>query len=236
MIKTLPPSIWKLLERLAGPTTTALARKKARLIFASPDPKLAVPANPYPVCYRLEGSDYLISNHANVFSRDSLDIGTRFFLQHLPASKGSCDIVDLGCGNGLLGLMAAQRNPAATVHFVDESFMAVASAKENFYRAFGHERKATFRVGDGLKDFEPASADLILCNPPFHQLNTVGDQVANSLFKESRKVLGEGGELWVIGNRHLNYHINLNRLFGAHSVVTANAKFVILKAIAKTAP
>ncbi len=230
MIKTLPPSIWKLLERLVGPTTTALAKKKARLIFASPDPVLVVPDSPYPVCYQLEGSDYLISNHANVFSRDSLDMGTRFFLEYLPARQGACGIIDLGCGNGLLGLIAAERNPEATVHFVDESFMAVASAKENFYRAFGQERKATFTVGDGLMGFELASADLILCNPPFHQQNAVGDQIAISLFKQSKKVLKEGGELWVIGNRHLNYHVNLKRLFGKHSVVAANKKFVILKA------
>jgi len=231
MIKTLPPSIWKMLERLVGPTTTALARKKARLIFASPDPELVTPANPYPVCYRLEDSDYLMSNHANVFSRDSLDIGTRFFLQHLPVRQGNCDIIDLGCGNCLLGLMAAERNPSATVHFVDESFMAVASAKENFCRIFGQERSVTFNVGDGLDDFESASADLILCNPPFHQQNTVSDQIAVNLFKQSRKVLRKGGELWIIGNRHLNYHANLNRLFGNHSIVASNAKFVIMKAI-----
>ena len=51
MIKTLPPSIWKMLERLVGPTSTALAKKKARLIFASPDAERNVPASPYPVCY-----------------------------------------------------------------------------------------------------------------------------------------------------------------------------------------
>ncbi len=234
MIKTLPPSIWKMLERLVGPTSTGLAKKKARLIFVSPDPDLVVPDSPYPVCYQLEETDYLISNHANVFSRESLDIGTRFFLRHLPVIKGACDIIDLGCGNGLLGLIAAERNPQATVHFVDESFMAVASAKENFYRAFGQERNATFRVGDGLKDFEPASADLILCNPPFHQQNTMSDQIASSLFKDSRKVLKTGGQLWVIGNRHLNYHIKLNQLFGKHTVIASNAKFVILNAGAAT--
>ena len=232
MIKALPPSIWKLLERLIGPTTTALARKKARLIFASLDPKLSVPVSPYPVCYPLEDTDYLISNHANVFSRDSLDIGTRFFLQHLPAGTGACDIIDLGCGNGLLGLMAAARNPLASVHFVDESFMAVASARDNFYRALGQTRPAAFSVGDGLTAFEPATADLILCNPPFHQQHTVGDQIAVSLFKQSKKVLRKGGELWIIGNRHLNYHIQLDRLFGKHRVVAVNAKFVILKATA----
>jgi 16S rRNA (guanine1207-N2)-methyltransferase len=231
MIKGLPPSIWKLLERYIGPTTTSLARKKARLVFTSFDSSLIVPNNPYPVYYKLEASEYLIGNHANVFSRDNLDIGTRFFLQYLPVTQGGFDIIDLGCGNGLLGLIAAERNPLATIHFVDESFMAVASAKENFFRAFGKDRLVTFHVGDGLKDFEKTSVDLVICNPPFHQQNTVGDQIASSMIKESRKVLRKGGELWLIGNRHLNYHINLNRVFGNHSIVAANNKFVILKAI-----
>ena len=230
MIKTLPPSVWKLLERLVGPTTTSLARKKARLIFAAPDAELLVPPNPYPVYYRLENTEYLISNHANVFSRDSLDIGTRFFLQHLPSRQDACDIIDLGCGNGLVGLIAAERSSAATIHFIDESFMAVASARDNFHRAFGERREATFRIGDGLMEFESESADLILCNPPFHQQNTVGVQIAVSLFKQSHRVLRKNGELWVIGNRHLDYHSYLNRLFGAHSIVASNSKFVILKA------
>ncbi|MFU8789047.1 MAG: methyltransferase [Methylobacter sp.] len=232
MIKNLPTSAWKLLEGLIGPTTTSLAKKKARLIFATFDGGLMTPPSPYPVSYRLENTEYVISNHANVFSRDSLDIGTRFFLQHLPSRQDACDIIDLGCGNGLVGLIAAERCPAAKVHFTDESFMAVASARDNFQRAFGGQREATFRVGDGLMAVEAASADLILCNPPFHQQHAVGDQIAVSLFKQSKRVLRQGGELWVISNRHLAYHNDLNRLFGAHSVVAANAKFVILKVTA----
>ena len=231
MIKTLPSSVWKLLERLVGATRTSLARKKARLIFATPDAGLIVPSSPYPVSYLLENTEYLISNHANVFSRDSLDIGTRFFLQYLPVRQGACDIIDLGCGNGLVGLIAAERSPAATLHFIDESFMAVASARDNFHRAFGAQRGSTFRVGDGLMGVESESADLILCNPPFHQQNTVGDQIALSLFKQSRRVLRKGGELWVIGNRHLDYPSYLARLFGAHSVVASNTKFIIVKAV-----
>ncbi len=231
MIKTLSPSVWKLLERLVGPTTTSLARKKARLIFASVDAGLIMPPSPYPVYYRLENSEYLIGNHANVFSRDSLDIGTRFFLQHLPYRQDACDIIDLGCGNGLVGLIAAERSPAAAVHFIDESFMAVASAQDNFHRAFGRSRKATFCIGDGLVEAASASADLIFCNPPFHQHNTIGDQIAVSLFKQSRRVLRKGGQLWVIGNRHLGYHSYLDRFFGGHSLIAVNAKFVIVKAV-----
>lgn len=230
MVKALPASVWKLLERLVGATTTLLAKKKARLIIAAPNPDLLVPASPYPVYYTLENTDYLIANHANVFSRDSLDIGTRFFLQHLPVRPEARDIIDLGCGNGLVGLIAAERNPRATLHFIDESFMALASAQENFRRAFGDGREATFRAGDGLIGIAPASADLILCNPPFHQQHTIGDQIAVAMFNESRRVLRKGGELWVIGNRHLAYHISLKRLFGKISTIATNAKFVILKA------
>jgi 23S rRNA (guanine1835-N2)-methyltransferase len=229
MVKMLPASVWQTVERLLGPTTTALTRKKAKLIFAKAMPLENPPQNPYPVRYQLEHTDFLIANHANVFSRDSLDIGTRFFLEHIPSGLGQTVIIDLGCGNGVVGLIAAQRNPEATVHFVDESYMAVASAKENFEAAFGKERKATFRVGDGLKEFESESADLILCNPPFHQQYLQGDQIAVSMFKEAKRVLRWNGELWVIGNRHLHYHALLDRLFGGCSEVAANPKFVIHK-------
>jgi 16S rRNA (guanine1207-N2)-methyltransferase len=79
-------------------------------------------------------------------------------------------------------------------------------------------------------EVESGSADLILCNPPFHQQNTIGDQIAVGLFKQSLRILRKGGELWVIGNRHLGYHNYLNRLFGAHTVIAVNQKFIILKA------
>lgn len=229
MVKGLPANVWKLLERLVGPTTTLLAKKKARLILATPTLDLPLSDNPYPLYYTLENTQYRIANHANVFSRESLDIGTRFFLQHLPSGNDALDMVDLGCGNGLVGLMAAERNPYARLQFIDESFMAIASAKENFRSAFGADRDADFRVGDGLTAVGAASVDVVLCNPPFHQQHTVGDHIAVGLFKESHRALRKNGTLWVIGNRHLNYHVTLKRLFGNVSTVASNSKFVIFR-------
>jgi 23S rRNA (guanine1835-N2)-methyltransferase len=231
MIKNLPPTVWKLLERLIGTTRTSLAKKKARLIFVDFDASLTTPKSPYPTEYQLENTNYRLTNHANVFSRDHLDIGTRFFLQHLPSSSAALDIIDLACGNGVVGLLAAAKNPNARLYFVDESFMAVASARANFQRAFGETRLASFQVGDGLSEFAVQSADLILCNPPFHQQQTIGDQLASQFFKQSKTVLRRGGELWVIGNRHLAYHQDLKRLFGNCTVIASNAKFVIWQAI-----
>lgn len=231
MVKILTPSVWHLLERIIGKTQTSLAQKKARLIFTTVDSNLAEPKNPYPIRYVLENTNYLITNHANVFSREKLDIGTRFFLEHLPKSETYHDIIDLGCGNGIVGLIAAEKNPAAQIHFVDESFMAIASAKENFERAFKN-RIAEFYAGNCLTDFAKNSANLILCNPPFHQQHVIGDHIAQTMFKQAHSVLRNGGELWVIGNRHLNYGVSLARYFGKQNMtcIAQNNKFIIWKA------
>lgn len=231
MVKNLPPSAWKLLENMVGPTSTSLAVKKARLIFSAVDPGIKLPDNPYPTRYALENSAYSIYNHANVFSREALDIGTRFLLQHLPDNPAYRDYIDLGCGNGVVGLMLASRLPESNLHFVDESFMAVASAKLNFQAAFGDRREAVFSAGDGLSDFPGDSADCIVCNPPFHQQHTVGDQIAWQMFQQSLRALRQGGELRVIGNRHLNYHLHLKKLFGNCTQIAGNHKFTIIKAI-----
>lgn len=228
MVKILTPSVWNLVARIIGETQTSLAQKKARLIFATFNPNLPTQQNPYPIRYVLENTDFLIANHANVFSREKLDIGTRFFLEHLPQSEHFRDIVDLGCGNGIVGLMAAKANLAAQIHFVDESFMAMESARENFERAF-NSRLAHFHVGDCLTNFAANSADIILCNPPFHQQHVIGDFIAQTMFKQAKNVLRNGGELWVIGNRHLNYGVSLARLFEKQNVklVAQNSKFMI---------
>lgn len=231
MVKSIHNSTLKLFENIIGSTKTSLARKKARLIFPTVNLLQKSTLSPFPSAYTLENTAYKISNHAAVFSRDSLDIGTRFFLQHIPSSNGYKNIIDLGCGNGVVGLIAADKNPDASISFVDESFMAVASAQENFEYAFAQERQATYLATDCLQGLEKNQYDLVLNNPPFHQQNVVGDFIAKQMFRESHNVLKKGGELWVIGNRHLGYHQTLKKIFGNCENVASNKKFVILKAI-----
>ncbi|MEU0225469.1 methyltransferase [Streptomyces sp. NPDC006284] len=236
MVKEIHTSTLRLFERIVGPTRTSLAEKKARLVFCTPDLSLKRPANPWPLAYRLPDdvgpfSGLEVVNHAGVFCADRLDIGTRFFLGHLPKA-GARRVVDLGCGNGVVGTAVALADPGAEVLFTDESFQAVASAQAT-YRASGAAGKAEFRVGDGLEGVPDGSVDLVLNNPPFHSHQATTDATARRMFADARRVLRPGGELWVVGNRHLGYHVTLRRLFGGSRLVASDRKFVVLKAVRK---
>ncbi|MGX1310539.1 23S rRNA (guanine1835-N2)-methyltransferase [Streptomyces calvus] len=235
MVKEIHTSTLATFERILGPTRTSLAEQKARLIFCTPDPALERPANPWPYRYTLPDgigpvSGRTVVNHAGVFCADRLDIGTRFFLGHLPAGRSGGRVVDLGCGNGVVGTATALADPRAEVLFVDESFQAVASA-EATYRANGLSGPAEFRVGDGLAGVPAGSAGLVLNNPPFHSHQATTDATAWRMFTGARRALRPGGELWVVGNRHLGYHVKLRRLFGNSEVVASDRKFVVLRAV-----
>ncbi|MEU9175366.1 methyltransferase [Streptomyces sp. NPDC048550] len=237
MVKEIHTSTLKLFEKILGPTKTSLADKKARLIFCTPSATSPRAVDPWPVTYTLDaeagsGSGLTAVNHAGIFCADRLDVGTRFFLQSIPNNTNGARVVDLGCGNGIVGTAIAIADPAAEIVFTDESYQAVASAKATFRANVQHEReRADFLVGDGVSMLDPASVDLVLCNPPFHSHQATTDATALRMFAQSRKVLRTGGELWVIANRHMGYHTHLRRLFGNSEVAASEPKFVVLRAV-----
>nr|WP_041670143.1 methyltransferase [Streptomyces scabiei] len=239
MVKEIHTSTLRLFERILGPTRTSLARQKARLVLCTPDAEVLAARgdDPWPYTYRLPDDVGVLAgravvNHAGVFCADRLDIGTRFFLRQLPQAPAGGRVVDLGCGNGVVGTAVALAGPDAEVVFVDESYQAVASARATYEaNRPGADPGAEFLVGDGLEDFPAGSVDLVLNNPPFHSHQATTDATARRMFTGARRALRPGGELWVVGNRHLGYHVTLRRIFGNGEVVASDPRFVVLRAV-----
>jgi 16S rRNA G1207 methylase RsmC len=225
--KDIHNSTSKTFEKYIGETKTSLAVKKSRLVFASFEKQAQ--QTPDPIKWELKNTDFIINNHANVFSRDSLDIGARFFMNFLPQTKKIKNIVDLGCGNGVIGLTTLTKCPNSNITFVDESDMAVNSAGLNIQQNLGDKLdQCTFMQNDCMTGFESESQDIVLCNPPFHQQQAVTDHIAWQMFIDARRVLRTGGELRIIGNRHLDYHGKLERIFGNCKLLGSNSRFVVL--------
>jgi 16S rRNA G1207 methylase RsmC len=223
MQKHLAPSSFDLLQKYIGPTTTSLAQKKARLIFTQFE-KTKVPSL-YPIQVKLDGMEKEFTNHSNLFSREKLDIGTRFFLDHLPQGNFH-RILDLGCANGVVGIKAKLLMPDSQLVFTDDSAMAIESAKSNYQKYF--QDKAEFFWTNCFENGEENSLDLVLCNPPFHQSHTLGDFIAWQMFQDAQHALKPGGFLRVIGNSHLGYQVKLKKLFGNSKIVATNTKFMII--------
>lgn len=230
--KEIHSSTLKLFEKFAGPTTTSLAWKKHRLVFTELV-DLQKPSVDVYTTWQVKEHGLTLANLPNVYSGESLDLGARLMLDHLPkVDADNLDVVDLGCGNGVLSIKLKQLFPAARITAVDESFMASASAEHNFALNELDKTRCQFITNNCLDGFEAASQDRVVCNPPFHQQQAVTDHIAWQMFCDAKHVLRPQGELMVIGNRHLGYDKKLARLFGKHNVklVASNAKFVILQA------
>lgn len=230
-VKNIHTSTLKLFEKYLGNTTTSLAWKKHRLVFSEINKLLNNTADES-ITWNVENEDIELTNLSNVFSRESLDLGARFLLNHLPVNPDYQDIIDLGCGNGVLSVKLARLNPQARIISVDESYMAVKSTELNFTKNIGSSARLNAFANNCLDNVADQSVDCIVCNPPFHQQNTITDHIAWQMFCDSHWALKEVGELYVIGNRHLNYDEKLVRIFGKKNVKTIaqNNKFVILQA------
>ncbi|MEM7080106.1 MAG: methyltransferase [Pseudomonadota bacterium] len=231
MDKYLSKNMLAVLSAKMGPTHTTLGRKKARLsvtrVGPAPDS-----ARPQRQRYRAEPFDLYVTSLPGTFSAQKLDVGTRFLLEHfaqIPIAS-SRTIADLGCGNGILGVVAAALNPGANVSFFDDSSFAIASARLSVAANFAAEERFDFNHADGLLPDADRLFDVVLCNPPFHLGGQQDTFVAQRLFAQASKALHPDGELWVVGNRHLRYHTSLRRHFVDVSVVASNRKFLLLRA------
>lgn len=244
MTKQIHTSTLKKFEKLIGPTTTSLAQKKARLIFVTPEVEPEARPRPPAKTFTTSGGLTLIANPA-VFSSTKTDPGSALLLEavapllhHQDLDGGLRDVVDLGCGSGVVGLTLLQSRPDLTITFTDESYLAVntsqASLEHNLDRGAltSPVEQHRFLVDDCGATIADGSADLVCINPPFHDATAQTHAIAARMFNNAARMLRSGGKIVVVGNRHLNYHTKLRKWFDQADVIASNRRFVVIAATA----
>lgn len=92
----------------------------------------SVPFKRMPVRAQVWGEELNLTSGSGVFAQGRLDVGTAvLFRECEPPAAGVRQVLDLGCGYGIIGLAIARAVPTAEVTGVDVNERAVLLANEN---------------------------------------------------------------------------------------------------------
>ncbi|MBX2823706.1 MAG: methyltransferase [Gammaproteobacteria bacterium] len=233
MVKHLSPRTQSSVESIFTNVERHLAVRKARLFSAPGSLKDTQPADRTARKQSIPELNLTIEVSAGVFANEKPDPATLFLCAHIPALPEVKTIMDLGCGSGLLGIVAGRQYTGAKLIFTDTSTAAIRCAEHNVYKT-GIRTAGDGTIFLGQHRLEPWShdaPDLMLCNPPFHHKHTQTLGIARAMFNGAERILQTGGRLLVVANRHLNYHDDLRRIFGNVSLVAENSRFRIYQSL-----
>ena len=127
---------------------------------------------------------------AGVFSRGEVDTGTRVLLEALPEEMHG-EILDLGCGWGVIGISIARKWPEARVTMADVNTRALDLSRENAKR---NRAEVVCVESDGMAAFAGRRFDAIVTNPPIR----AGKQVIYRMFADAADALKPDGALYLV--------------------------------------
>lgn len=140
----------------------------------------------------LRGRDITLITEPGVFSRFRVDRGTRLLISHMEVGEED-RFLDLGCGYGVVGIIAALLAPKGRVTLVDINERAVALARQNL--ALNSIQNAEALPGDGFAPVGGRTFEAIALNPPIR----AGMETVRRLIGQARDRLSEGGRFYLVG-------------------------------------
>lgn len=222
MTRHFSPKLLTISEKYFEDVKQSRAVKKARLLILSNKKTVQKAAT----INTLSFDDQEYKQHWGVFSAKHIDYATQYFLKNLKLNSTDKRILDLASGNGIIAKTIHSKLPEAELHLMDDSFLAVESAKLNL-----KGKNIFHHFNNDLSIFDDSTFDLIVTNPPFHFEYEVNIQIAIRLFKECFRCLKLDGRLQIVASKHLNYRTHLKSIFPSITVLNENDKFIIYKCV-----
>ena len=141
-----------------------------------------------------------------VFAWDRIDQGTALLAKTLPPLKGAG--ADLGCGYGALATVVLRSTAVTSLGLYDLDRRAVEAARRNV-----EDPRVTVAQADVRTLPTNGDLDFIVTNPPFHDGGAEDKRLGQSFIRQAAAMLGKGGVLWLVANRHLPYEAEINEAF-----------------------
>ena len=182
-------------------------------------------SRPVSCVYSYRGVDLFFQTDAGVFSKGEVDTGTRLLLEALPEEMNG-DILDLGCGWGVIGISIAKKWPETRVTMADVNTRALDLSRENAKR---NRAEVTCVESDGMAALAGQTFDAVVTNPPIR----AGKQVIYKMFADAAKSLKTGGALYLVIRKQqgaescMKY---LQTIYGSVEKLDKSGGFWVLKA------
>lgn len=172
----------------------------------------------------LRGFNLRLTTQAGVFSHREVDVGTRLLIDAMkitPTSK----VLDIGCGYGAIGIVAAKLATKGEVVLVDTDIRATRLAQRNI--ELNAVENARVILGDHVHDLPPKSRfDVVVSNPPTHS----GREVLDDMVAGAYAVLKPRGHLYFVINRVLSLKKQVEDVFGNAETIARHKGFIVIRA------
>ena len=185
-----------------------------------------VESKPRKIECSINGVDFSFESDNGVFSKNELDKGSELLIKTLlPVNLGD-NLLDLGCGIGVIGLTLAYFHPGLKVCLADINNRALGLCSANAI-SLKLSQRVTILRSDIYTEIEGKFTSIVT-NPPIR----AGKKVTYEFYKGALSHLIDGGSLYIVIRKQqgaLSVKSYLEELFGNVIVLAREKGYYILK-------
>ncbi len=180
------------------------------------------------VLVKISGNTFTFNTDNGVFSKKGMDFGTRTLIETLLKEKLYGDILDVGCGYGVIGIILSSffNNEINSIDMIDVNLRAIHLTKMNIKENKVNNCNAFV---SNVYDQIDKKYDFIITNPPIR----AGKEIVYKILKDSRNYLKENGCLYYVINKEQGAISSIKEMekLADVKILEKNKGFYIIKCV-----
>ncbi|UCH34438.1 MAG: class I SAM-dependent methyltransferase [Armatimonadota bacterium] len=180
---------------------------------------------PIDIAAEIRGRSFRFRSDAGVFSATRVDPGTRL-LAEVMEIRVSDHVLDLGCGYGVLGIVAAGLAPEGMAVLLDRNARAIELARANI--ALNGIANAHTVLADSADCLADNLFHVVVTNPPVH----AGNRAVFGFIEAAHRTLLAGGWFYLVGRMRrgvATFARRMERTFGDVTEVKKKAGYRVYR-------
>lgn len=150
----------------------------------------SIKSNKKLISFNFNNKKYNVYTDNGVFSKDRFDYGTRVLLDSININELSGNVLDLGCGIGVVGVILGTMNKNINIDMIDVNERAISLAKENIIL---NNVTCNVFISDVYSNVDK-KYDYIITNPPIR----AGKEVIRRFLFGGYDYLTDNGVLYFV--------------------------------------